>query len=156
METIHLEGPHDHLFFIIALASRFVQGLGDAMVTVASFSIITIEFPDEREKYIGWLETCCGLGLLAGPLIGQTVYIFAKYAGTFYFLAGFFFFCLIVAAYMLPKRLNTYDTEFPRTETILTNSIRHSHSLRAAIHLPIAERSSLSITKFARNSAAFG
>ena len=102
-------------------------------MTVASFSIITIEFPEEREKYIGWLETVCGLGLLAGPLIGQTVYWGVGYAGTFYFLAGFFTVCLISAYFLLPARLNDYKSDIPQSERVITHSIRHSSSIRVKL-----------------------
>ena len=65
-----LEGPYDKLFFSIAIIIRFIQGVGDSMVSTAAYSIISIEFPAEREKYVGLCQTAVGLGLLSGPFIG--------------------------------------------------------------------------------------
>jgi hypothetical protein len=39
---------------ITGLFLRFLQGFGDAMVSTAGYSIITIEFPGNKEKYIGY------------------------------------------------------------------------------------------------------
>lgn len=64
------DGPNDKLFFAIAIIIRFVQGVGDSMVSTAAYSIISIEFPTEREKYVGLCQTAVGLGLLSGPFIG--------------------------------------------------------------------------------------
>ncbi len=107
------DGYYDKTFFAVALLSRFTQGLGDALVTVAAFSIITIEFPDDKEKYIGWMQTCCGLGLLLGPVIGQGVFVLfgRSYADTFYFLGGLMLFCVIIASILLPNRLNTINVD---------------------------------------------
>jgi MFS family permease len=41
-------------FFGLSLAVRFIQGVGDSMVATASYSIVSIEFPNEREVYIGY------------------------------------------------------------------------------------------------------
>ena len=39
---------------IAGIVLRFFQGLGDSMVSTAGYSIITIEFPLQKEKYIGY------------------------------------------------------------------------------------------------------
>ena len=64
------EGTYDKLFFAVAIIIRFLQGVGDSMVSTAAYSIISIEFPAEREKYVGLCQTAVGLGLLSGPFIG--------------------------------------------------------------------------------------
>jgi hypothetical protein len=38
------------------------------------FSIITIEFSDEKEKYLGWAESATGMGLAIGPTVGGLMY----------------------------------------------------------------------------------
>lgn len=126
------DGSYDKTFFVVALLSRFTQGLGDALVTVAAFSIITIEFPEDKEKYIGWMQTCCGLGLLLGPVIGQGVYVmFGKvYEDTFYFLGGLMIACVIVATILLPNRLNKARVEQETIEKIVHNSVRQHASIR--------------------------
>ena len=47
------------------------------------YSIITIEFPENREKYVGWAESASGMGLLFGPAMGAVVYGCFGYIGTF-------------------------------------------------------------------------
>jgi hypothetical protein len=38
--------------------------------------VITVEFPTEAEKYLGWAEAATGIGLVAGPVIGSFLYRF--------------------------------------------------------------------------------
>lgn len=73
-----------------------------------AYSIISIEFPAEREKYVGLCQTAVGLGLLSGPFIGQTIYIGAGYAGTFYAMAGILAVALGIVSFLIPNRLNQF------------------------------------------------
>ncbi|CDW84304.1 UNKNOWN [Stylonychia lemnae] len=41
---------------------------------IIGYSIICNEFKEEREKYIGFIQTSAGLGIMAGPIIGQMIY----------------------------------------------------------------------------------
>ena len=52
------------------------------------YSIITIEFPEDSDKYLGWAEAATGLGLMVGPALGSLVYGFFQYFYTFIFFAG--------------------------------------------------------------------
>lgn len=40
---------NDIVFFVLAMVLRFIQGLADASVTVAVYSVVTMEFPEKRE-----------------------------------------------------------------------------------------------------------
>lgn len=60
----------DKLFFALSIVTRFLQGVGDSMVATAAYSIVSIEFPFNRDKYVGLCQTAVGVGLLAGPFIG--------------------------------------------------------------------------------------
>jgi MFS family permease len=62
------------LFFGLSLLIRFFQGVGDSMVATSAYSIVSIEFPHQREVYIGYCQTAVGLGLLMGPVIGTSIY----------------------------------------------------------------------------------
>lgn len=83
------------------------------MVATASYSIVSIEFPHNRDVYIGYCQTAVGLGLLLGPVIGTTIYNFAKYQWTFYILAMILTCSLISAIFLLPTRINKYATGQP-------------------------------------------
>lgn len=88
------------------------------MVATAAYSIVSIEFPHQREVYIGYCQTAVGLGLLLGPVIGTTIYKFAEYEATFYILAGVLCCSFLTAIFLLPNRINKYKTDKPN-EVIL-------------------------------------
>ena len=106
------------LFFGLSIAIRFIQGIGDSMVATSAYSIVSIEFPDQREVYIGYCQTAVGLGLLMGPVIGTTIYGFAGYQLTFYILAAILTLSFATAIFMLPARINKYSNDKPN-EVIL-------------------------------------
>ena len=88
------------------------------MVATSAYSIVSIEFPDQREVYIGYCQTAVGLGLLMGPVIGTTIYGFAGYQLTFYILAAILTLSFATAIFMLPSRINKYSNDKPN-EVIL-------------------------------------
>lgn len=93
-------------FYGISYVSRLVQGIADAQICVALFSITSIEFKVQPAKYMGFMQGSLGLGMLLGPVISALVYGAMKYWGTF-----FFYGCTILvfgggAACLLPARLN--------------------------------------------------
>jgi MFS family permease len=155
---------HSKVFFGVALVIRFIQGIGDSMVSTAgiiivnltifkAYSIVSIEFPHEREKMIGFCQTAVGLGLLSGPFIGQTIYIGAGYAGTFYAMAGILTAALILVSFLIPNKLNKYQSELP-DEIILENREERPSVQAFPIH-KIAEKHSFNVKKLARQSARY-
>ena len=70
--TYHIE--NDIAFFVISIALRLIQGFGDAACSTSIFSIIGQEFPNNRDEYLGYVEGAVGVGLMAGPVIGQLIY----------------------------------------------------------------------------------
>ena len=44
-EMRQLAGGQGSLFFGLSVAIRFIQGIGDSMVSTASYSVVSIEFP---------------------------------------------------------------------------------------------------------------
>lgn len=34
------------------------------------FSIVSIQFPEERSKYYGYCEAATGIGMMGGPIVG--------------------------------------------------------------------------------------
>jgi MFS family permease len=67
-----------------------------------AYSVVSIEFPHNRDVYIGYCQTAVGLGLLLGPVIGTTIFGLVKYEATFYILAGILSMSLITAIFLLP------------------------------------------------------
>jgi MFS family permease len=151
------------LFFAIAICIRFIQGIGDSLVSTAgkltltdfqAYSIISIEFPGEREKYIGFCQTAVGLGLLSGPFIGQTIFIGAGYAGTFYAMAGILCVALALVSFLIPNRINEFGAQLP-DEIILEQPKESRPSVQAMPIHKIAERVSFNAVALARQSARY-
>ena len=59
-----------------AFILRFTQGVADSLSYTTCLAIAGNEFPDEKERVIGLLSIMTGLGLVAGPIIGSTLYTF--------------------------------------------------------------------------------
>jgi len=112
-EKITDDDSGSKLFFGLSLVIRFFQGVGDSMVATSSYSIVSIEFPENREVYIGYCQTAVGLGLLMGPVIGTSIYKVAHYENTFYVLAGILSASFLTAIFLLPNRINKYKTDQP-------------------------------------------
>ena len=97
-------------FYTVSLIARLAQGVADAMICVAMFSIVSIEWPEKNEYYQGLLQMAMGFGLMMGPVISAAVVTWFKYQGTL-----FFFGCIIAVvglgmSCLIPARLNDPDT----------------------------------------------
>lgn len=141
---------NSHLFFGLSLGIRFLQGVGDSMVATAAYSIVSIEFPNQREVYIGYCQTSVGLGLLLGPVIGTTIYRFAEYELTFYILAAVLICSVTTAFFLIPNRINKYKTDKPN-EVILEQkgAAEGRVSMQGPRPQGIAERYSVDMVKLA-------
>ena len=61
-------------FLMISLIAQILGGIGAGANSTASMAIMSSFAPNEREKYIGWVEGAAGVGLLTGPLFGAALY----------------------------------------------------------------------------------
>jgi MFS family permease len=120
------------------------------IIIILAYSIVSIEFPYDREKRIGYCQTAVGLGLLSGPFIGQVIYNFVGYAGTFYTLAGILTFSLVLAFFTIPARINKYDNKFPNEAILDHNPTAERASVQAAPIHGIAQRHSVDVVGLAR------
>lgn len=67
---------------------------------------MTIEFPEQREEYMGYCESAVGVGLMIGPVLGSLVYGWVGYECTFYVFGSVIFAGLCTVFMLLPRRLN--------------------------------------------------
>lgn len=68
------------------------------------FSMITTEFTDDADKYIGWAETAAGMGLTIGPLIGTFLYHFTTYMWTFVIYGTILLVSSLIMFFILPSK----------------------------------------------------
>ncbi len=142
------------LFFGLSIVIRFFQGVGDSMVATSAYSIVSIEFPHQREVYIGYCQTAVGLGLLMGPVIGTSIYGAVGYQKTFYILAGILAASFLTAIFMLPNRINKYKNDKPN-EVILDQNANSRPSIQGPRPQGIAERHSVDMVGLAKVSERY-
>ena len=88
--------------YIYGLVLRFIQGTSSCFVQVTCYSIATNDFPDIKDKLVGWLEALTGLGLIIGPIIGSMLYEALEFKHTFFIYGGSLFFIGIVIKINFP------------------------------------------------------
>eukprot|EP00743_Colponemidia_sp_Colp-15_P007392 GILK01007985.1.p1 GENE.GILK01007985.1~~GILK01007985.1.p1 ORF type:complete len:458 (-),score=61.49 GILK01007985.1:153-1490(-) len=76
-------------FFVVCLVIRAVMGLGAACAATAQFAIVAAEFPAHLGTVMGVLETCSGLGMMVGPVVGGGLYQGGGFMLPFLVLGGF-------------------------------------------------------------------
>ena len=89
--------------FMYGLILRFFQGMSSSLVQVTCYSIATNDFPDIKDKIVGWLEALTGLGLIVGPIVGSLLYQSLGFKHTFFVYGGFLFFLSIVIKINFPE-----------------------------------------------------
>lgn len=52
------------------------------------------------------MQTAVGLGLLAGPFIGQAIFTVARYQATFYVLGVVLFLAMLLNLFVIPNSVN--------------------------------------------------
>jgi MFS family permease len=86
------------------------------LVSTAGYSILTIEFPLEKERYIGYCQASVGIGLMLGPIMGVSLYEYADFEFTFYIFAAFLSLGMLLVGFAIPNHLNHADDIMSKTE----------------------------------------
>lgn len=84
---------------------------------IIGFSVVTIEFPEDQDKYIGWAEAAIGIGLVLGPVLGSFLFNFVGYTITFLVFGALLLIGAIMIQVLLPSRVN-YTQEKTSEETM--------------------------------------
>jgi MFS family permease len=92
----------------IAFVLRALGGMGDATLSIAGYSVITILFPRQKMLYLGFCSTARGFGCMLGPIFGQIIFSLTGYSfcETFFIFATFISLFMILAWIILPESLN--------------------------------------------------
>ena len=118
------------LLIIVWLVIRGLQGFSSTMVKTTSYAIITIVYKDNKQKYLGILQTFLGVGMITGPLIGSTLYTFAGFQTTFFGI-GATFICLVpILVFAIPNTVNIKDHNIDSRASIRSISWRSSTLLK--------------------------
>lgn len=88
---------------------RIVEALGNAAFLTASFAIIAKEFPNNVATTFASLETCFGLGLIVGPMVGGSLYAAGGYYLPFVVLGSALFVTAILTLIILPRHSHDED-----------------------------------------------
>ena len=100
------------------------------LLKILGFSLITIEFAEDQEKYLGWAEAATGLGLAIGPTLGSLVYDAVHYEWTFIIFGGVLAIGGVAIHFALPSTLNTGYVPDPKKAASI--SLMRSHRLNSA------------------------
>ncbi|XP_068220297.1 MFS-type transporter SLC18B1-like [Palaemon carinicauda] len=99
-------------FIGLSFAIRIIEALGNAGFLTASFSIIAKEFPENVGATFASLETCYGLGMIAGPTLGGALFEVGGYTLPFVSLGG-----TLIAAATLTYCILPSHNEFSEKES---------------------------------------
>lgn len=90
----------------MAVILRFIQGIGDAFYQTAGYAIITIEFSEDPDKYLGYAQAAVGVGLFLGPSVGSIIYSQTSYEWTFFIFGIIILLTNLPIYFFLSKDLN--------------------------------------------------
>lgn len=102
MNAFSLLKQGHNAFLASAFIVRIIEAIGTAAFLTASFSLIAKEFPDSVGVTFASLETFFGLGLIAGPMIGASLYQIGGFFLPFGTLGSLLFTTAIVIFFVLP------------------------------------------------------
>jgi MFS family permease len=72
-------------------------------VLTTTFSLISQIFPEEKEKYISYIEAATGFGFMAGPPLGSIIYGYLDFKWTFFAFAILVLIDFVFCWLLLPK-----------------------------------------------------
>ena len=83
-----------------------MEGVGDAWIQTAGYSLIALKFPHNREKFIAQGEIASGIGLMAGPGIAGFLYTFLGYFESFFCFVVFIGVSALLCLFFIPNSIN--------------------------------------------------
>jgi len=86
---------------VASIATRVVEGMGNAALKTASFSVIVAVFPGGVATVFAILEAFVGLGFITGPIIGTSLAEWKGYLAPFAVLAALILATALVSLFVL-------------------------------------------------------
>lgn len=103
--------------------------MGNAAFLTASFALIAKEFPDSVSVTFASLETFFGLGLIAGPMVGGTLYQIGGYFLPFGTLGSLLFVTAIITFCILPRHNEPIQQERSNGKIFVSKEQKNCSSL---------------------------
>ena len=122
--------PNGLLFIIPAFNLRIVESLGATAFATSSYSLITYRFADSTATMFSIMETCFGLGLIVGPVLGGALYQFGGYTLPFLVLGILLTTSAsLILCYLTPHQIQSQGTDFCRKRKSGTDVNSNSHKI---------------------------
>jgi MFS family permease len=93
------------------LVSRLVRGVGSALVSTTSVTMVTISSLDRKGEAVGFYATLMGLGFSIGPILGGFIAFEYSYDASYLLSVILAFFAIIIILKGLEKKERTNVTE---------------------------------------------
>lgn len=94
------------LFYTGTICVRILEGVGGSLLETPVYSLVAIEFPEDKDKYISYVELAAGIGLTVGPFISVFMYNYLHFAGTFLTYSSIIFCTLVFLYFNIPDKFN--------------------------------------------------
>ena len=89
---------------ILAFALRTWHGIAGTFNYTTSLSIATNDFPGDRARVVGYLQSMTGAGSITGPTIGSALYSLMGFKWTFFVYGGLEVLLATIIKFNLPER----------------------------------------------------
>uniref|UniRef100_U5EU51 Putative chromaffin granule amine transporter n=1 Tax=Corethrella appendiculata TaxID=1370023 RepID=U5EU51_9DIPT len=114
--------PDRVTFITLAFVIRIIEATGMAAFVTATFTISAKEFQNNMATIVAMLETCFGIGLIIGPLIGGALYAIGGYYLPFLVLGLVLFVIAILTIIVMPR--HSYVISASRSSTSFIKMLR--------------------------------
>ncbi|XP_067137745.1 MFS-type transporter SLC18B1-like [Centruroides vittatus] len=111
--------PWNIAFYVLAFLSRILLGIGSAIYSTFTYSLIVTIFPRNKAIIVAMMETLNGLGMLTGTFFGALFSEIGGYSLPYLILGSFLFVSSLFARKYLPCEKEDLTTEFVELKKLI-------------------------------------